>query len=78
MDETVQPTPESSYGAPKLMCETLMNDCSRQKFIDRVVLRFPTITICPGKPTAATSSFLSGMIRESINGRESVIPLKDR
>ncbi|KAJ5042977.1 uncharacterized protein L3040_004366 [Drepanopeziza brunnea f. sp. 'multigermtubi'] len=78
VDEDVRPTPESSYGAAKLMCETLVNDYTRRKFIDGIVLRFPTISVRPGKPTAAASSFLSGMIREPINGLESIIPLKDR
>lgn len=31
-----------------------------------------------GKPSQAASSFLSGMIREPLNGEECVIPLKDR
>ncbi|KAL2075161.1 hypothetical protein VTL71DRAFT_103 [Oculimacula yallundae] len=78
VDENVRPTPESSYGAAKLMCEALINDYTRRKFIDGFVLRFPTVTVRPGKPTAAASSFLSGMIREPLNGQESVIPLKDR
>ncbi|CZT13925.1 probable nucleoside-diphosphate-sugar epimerases [Rhynchosporium agropyri] len=78
VDENVRPTPESSYGAAKLMCETLINDYTRRKFIDGIVLRFPTITVRPGKPTAAASSFLSGMIREPMNGKESIIPLRDR
>ncbi len=78
VDESVRPTPESSYGAAKLICETLVNDYTRRKFIDGIVLRFPTVSVRPGKPTAAASSLLSGMIREPINGQESVLPLKDR
>jgi len=78
MDETVRPTPESSYGAEKLICETLINDYSRRGFIDGLVVRFPTVTVRPGKPTAAASSFLSGMIREPMNGQECVIPVEDR
>ncbi|KAL4817981.1 hypothetical protein BDW67DRAFT_158284 [Aspergillus spinulosporus] len=60
VDDTVIPTPQSSYGAEKL------------------ILRFPTISVRPGRPTAAASSFLSGMIREPLNGEECVIPLEDR
>ena len=41
-------------------------------------MRFPTITVRPGKPTAAASSFLSGLIREPLNGIECVLPLQDR
>lgn len=78
IDETVMPTPEGSYGAQKLICETLVNDYTRKGFIDGFSLRFPTISIRPGKPTQAASSFLSGMIREPLNGIECIIPLKDR
>lgn len=78
IDESVLPTPEGSYGAQKLICETLINDYTRKGFIDGLALRFPTISIRPGKPTQAASSFLSGMIREPLNGVECVIPLKDR
>lgn len=78
IDENVVPTPEGSYGAQKLICETLINDYTRKGFIDGLALRFPTISIRPGKPTQAASSFLSGMIREPLNGQECIIPLKDR
>lgn len=78
VDESVRPTPESSYGAEKLICETLVNDSTRRGLIDGFSLRFPTIAIRPGKPTAAASSFLSGMIREPLNGQESIIPVQDR
>jgi nucleoside-diphosphate-sugar epimerase len=78
IDETVVPTPEGSYGTQKLMCEALINDYTRRGFIDGLALRFPTISVRPGKPTAAASSFLSGMIREPLSGKVCVIPLKDR
>ncbi|KAL3417448.1 nucleoside-diphosphate-sugar [Phlyctema vagabunda] len=78
INETVVPTPEGSYGAEKLICETLVNEYTRRGFIDALVLRFPTISIRPGKPTQAASSFLSGMIREPLAGLPCVIPLKDR
>jgi nucleoside-diphosphate-sugar epimerase len=78
IDESVLPTPEGSYGAQKLICETLINDYTRKGFIDGLALRFPTISVRPGTPTQAASSFLSGMVREPLNGVECVIPLKDR
>jgi nucleoside-diphosphate-sugar epimerase len=76
--DDVIPTPESSYGAAKIICETLVNDYTRRGFITGFTLRFPTISVRPGKPTAAASSFLSGMIREPLNGQEAIIPLEDR
>jgi nucleoside-diphosphate-sugar epimerase len=78
IDESVLPTPEGSYGAQKLCCETLLNDYTRKGYLDGYSLRFPTISVRGGKPTAAASSFLSGMIREPLNNQECVIPLKDR
>jgi len=76
--EDTMPTPEGSYGAQKHVCETLINDYTRKGFFDGWSLRFPTVSIRPGKPTAAASSFISGIIREPLNGLECVIPLKDR
>lgn len=76
--ESQLPTPETSYGAEKMMCEYLITEYTRRGFIDRISLRFPTITVRPGKPTAAASSFISGMIRESVNGIKCVIPLEDK
>ncbi|KAI9640106.1 hypothetical protein NHQ30_011508 [Ciborinia camelliae] len=78
IDENTHPTPEGSYGAQKLACETLIQDYIRRGYIDGLCLRFPTISIRPGSPTAAASSFLSGMIREPFAGRECVIPIRDR
>jgi nucleoside-diphosphate-sugar epimerase len=78
IDESVMPTPEGSYGVQKLICEALINDYTRKGFFDGLSTRFPTISIRPGKPTQAASSFLSGMIREPVDGKEGVIPLKDR
>ena len=72
------PTPESSYGSQKLICELLINDYTRRGYIDGLSLRFPTISVRPGKPTQAASSFISGIIREPLNGVECVIPLTDR
>jgi nucleoside-diphosphate-sugar epimerase len=78
VDDSVIPTPQSSYGAEKIICETLINEYTRRGFITGFTLRFPTISVRPGLPTAAASSFLSGMIREPLNGQECVIPVEDR
>ena len=68
-------TPLSSYGTQKAMGELLVNDYSRKGFVDGRSLRLPTITVRPGKPNAAASSFASGIIREPLNGIESVVPV---
>jgi len=76
--EDVFPTPEGSYGAEKLMCEIQINDMTRKGFIDGYSLRFPTISVRPGKPSQAASSFISGIIREPLDGKECIVPIKDR
>lgn len=76
--DNITPTPESSYGAEKIICETLINEYTRRGFINGFVLRFPTISVRPGRPTAAASSFLSGMIREPLDGKDCIIPIEDR
>ncbi|KAK0392448.1 hypothetical protein NLU13_1943 [Sarocladium strictum] len=76
--ESTRPTPESSYGAEKLMCEYLVNDLTRRGFINGIVCRLPTVSVRPGRPTAAASSFLSGMIREPMQGLPCTIPIKNR
>lgn len=73
-DET-QPTPQSSYGVQKLVCELLIGDCSRKGFIDGRSVRLPTIVVRPGKPNAAASSFASGIVREPLAGEISACPV---
>lgn len=73
-DETA-PKPRSSYGTQKAMVELLLNDYSRRGFVDARSLRLPTIAVRPGKPNAATSSFISGIIREPLNGKKASYPV---
>jgi len=39
------------------------------------VMRLPTITVRPGRPNAAASSFASGVVREPLNGEEAICPV---
>lgn len=75
-EETV-PTPQGSYGTQKAMVEYIVNDYNRRGFINGFILRFPTISVRPGKPTQAASSWMSGIIREPLQGKESVLPCDD-
>lgn len=68
-------TPASSYGAQKAMAEFLVTDYTRKGFIDGVSLRLPTIVVRPGKPNAAASGFLSGIIREPLAGLSANLPV---
>jgi len=74
LDETGA-KPRSSYGTQKAMVELLINDYSRRGFIDGRSLRLPTITVRPGKANAATSSFVSAIIREPLNGKVATYPV---
>ncbi|KAJ4286391.1 hypothetical protein N0V88_008014 [Collariella sp. IMI 366227] len=76
--ESWLPTPQSTYGAHKLMVETYLTEMHRRGFLDVFIVRFPTIAIRPGSPTGAASSFWSGIIREPMNGQECVVPVVDR
>lgn len=67
--------PQSSYGTQKAIGELLLNDFSRRGFVDGRVLRLPTISVRPGKPNKAASSFASGIIREPLNGESSICPV---
>ncbi|MEO8304707.1 MAG: D-erythronate dehydrogenase [Betaproteobacteria bacterium] len=79
LPETVQDTtavnPRSSYGAQKAIGELLLADYSRRGFVDGRVARLPTISVRPGRPNQAASSFASGIIREPLNGEEAVCPV---
>lgn len=73
--ESLAPLPQSSYGAQKAMAELLINDYSRKGYIDSRICRLPTISIRPGKPNAAASSFASGILREPLAGEASKCPV---
>lgn len=73
-DDTL-PTPQTSYGTQKLICEQLIADYTRKGYIDGRAARLMTVTVRPGKPNGAASSFFSGIIREPLAGLESVCPV---
>lgn len=67
--------PQTSYGGQKAMMEFLVNDYTRKGFIDGRALRLPTISVRPGKPNKAASSFASSMIRDPLEGKEYSCPV---
>lgn len=70
-----QLTPQSSYGAQKAVGEMLVHDYARKGYLDGRSLRLPTVSVRPGKPNKAASSFASGIIREPLNGVEAICPV---
>jgi D-erythronate 2-dehydrogenase len=72
-DDTL-PMPQSSYGIQKFICEQLVADYTRKGCIDGRSARLMTVSVRPGRPNAAASGFLSGIIREPLAGVDSVCP----
>lgn len=68
-------TPQSSYGTQKVICELLVADYTRKGFIDGRTVRLPTIVVRPGRPNRAASGFMSGILREPLNGEPAVCPV---
>lgn len=75
MRDTDPAAPLSSYGTQKLMGEYLVRDASRRGFIRGRAIRFPTISVRPGKPNKAASSFASGIVREPLAGAMAELPV---
>jgi nucleoside-diphosphate-sugar epimerase len=73
-DDTL-PTPQTSYGIHKLICEHLVSDYTRKGYIDGRSARLMTVTVRPGRPNGAASSFFSGIIREPLAGELSICPV---
>jgi nucleoside-diphosphate-sugar epimerase len=73
-DDTL-PAPQTSYGTQKLICEHLIADYTRKGYIDGRAARLMTVTVRPGRPNGAASSFFSGIIREPLAGVESICPV---
>ena len=69
------PTPQSSYGIQKFIGEQLVADCTRKGFIHGRSVRLMTVSVRPGRPNGAASSFLSGMIREPLAGQKAQVPV---
>jgi nucleoside-diphosphate-sugar epimerase len=75
VSDTTLPVPQTSYGTQKLICEHLVADYTRKGYIDARAVRLMTVTVRPGKPNQAASSFFSGIIREPLAGAEAICPV---
>jgi nucleoside-diphosphate-sugar epimerase len=73
-DDTL-PTPQSSYGIHKFVCEQLVADYTRKGFVDGRAARLMTVSVRPGRPNGAASGFLSGLFREPLAGQASACPV---
>ncbi|MGA5728836.1 D-erythronate dehydrogenase [Streptomyces seoulensis] len=75
VSEATLPTPRSSYGVQKFVCEQLVAEYTRKGFVDGRVARLMTVSVRPGRPNAAASGFLSGVVREPLAGLPAVCPV---
>jgi nucleoside-diphosphate-sugar epimerase len=73
-DDTL-PRPQSSYGTQKFIGEQLVADYTRKGFVRGRSVRLMTVAVRPGKPNAAASSFVSGIIREPLAGLRATCPV---
>ena len=73
--DTTLPAPQTSYGTHKLVCESLIADYTRKQYIDGRAARLMTVTVRPGRPNGAASSFFSGIIREPLAGADAICPV---
>jgi nucleoside-diphosphate-sugar epimerase len=75
VEDHTLPNPQSSYGVQKLIGEQLLADYTRKGFLRGRAVRLPTVSVRPGRPNAAASGFLSGIIREPLAGQRAVCPV---
>jgi nucleoside-diphosphate-sugar epimerase len=75
VEDNTLPTPQNSYGIQKFVIEQLVADYTRKGFIRGRNVRLMTVSVRPGRPNGAASSFLSGIIREPLAGEASVCPV---
>jgi nucleoside-diphosphate-sugar epimerase len=73
-DDTL-PRPQSSYGTQKFIGEQLVADYTRRGFVRGRSVRLMTVAVRPGRPNAAASSFVSGIIREPLAGLRAPCPV---
>jgi D-erythronate 2-dehydrogenase len=75
IEDHTRPDPQTSYGTQKVMCEYLLADYTRKGFLNGRAVRLMTVSVRPGRPNAAASGFLSGIIREPLTGQRAVCPV---
>src|SRR3954470_17324871 len=75
IEDFTLPTPQSSYGTQKAIGELMMADYGRKGFIRARSVRLMTVSVRPGRPNGAASSFFSGMIREPLSGVRAQVPV---
>lgn len=77
LDDDTLPLPGLSYGAQKLMAETLLNDLTRRKWVDARIVRLSGILARPAQPSGLISAYLSDFIHALHNGQPFTVPVSE-
>jgi nucleoside-diphosphate-sugar epimerase len=75
IDDDTYPVPSMSYGAQKLMVETLLADVSRRGWIDARSVRLPGIVARPREKTGHISAYMSEIFHALLAGEPFVCPV---
>ncbi|HEU0199121.1 MAG TPA: NAD-dependent epimerase/dehydratase family protein, partial [Burkholderiaceae bacterium] len=75
VSDATMPQPVTSYGAQKLIGETLLAEYARKGFVEGRALRLPAIVVRPGEPGLVLSSFASNVIWEALAGHDVACPV---
>lgn len=75
VDDDTLPVPTLSYGAQKLMMETLLTDHARRGTIDALCLRLPGIVARPRRPGGHHSAYMSDIFTALANGETFTCPV---
>ena len=75
VSDATRHVPQTTYGMTKSAGELLVNDYTRKGFIDGRCARLPAVIVRPGAPNKAASGFVSGVIREPLNGVDMALPV---
>lgn len=75
VDDSTAQTPQTSYGAHKVIAEQLISDHSRHGVLDGRCLRLPIVVIRP-KAGSSVSDSVAAILREPLNGKDVDCPFR--
>jgi nucleoside-diphosphate-sugar epimerase len=75
VDDETLPLPTMSYGAQKLMMETLVADFARRGLVNGVALRLPGIIARPRQPGGHLSAYMSDILHALAAGERFTCPV---
>lgn len=75
VDDDTLPRPQTSYGCQKFVAEQFVTDYTRKGFVRGRSVRLMTVAVRPGRPNAAASGFVSGIVREPLAGLPAICPV---